>query len=64
MKEGEKKMKLSKYIDHTLLKPDASKDAIRKLCREAREYDFKSVCVNSGNIPLCKEELEGSDVLV
>ncbi|MBR4462273.1 MAG: deoxyribose-phosphate aldolase [Erysipelotrichaceae bacterium] len=57
-------MKLSKYIDHTLLKPDASKDAIRKLCREAREYDFKSVCVNSGNIPLCKEELEGSDVLV
>ena len=57
-------MKLSKYIDHTLLKADASKEAIRKLCQEAIEYDFKSVCVNSGNIPLCKEELEGSDVLI
>ena len=57
-------MKLSKYIDHTLLKADASKEAIRQLCREAKEYDFKSVCVNSGNIPLCKEELAGSDVLI
>ncbi|MBQ6559529.1 MAG: deoxyribose-phosphate aldolase [Erysipelotrichaceae bacterium] len=57
-------MKLAKYIDHTLLKADASKEAIRKLCREAKEYDFKSVCVNSSNIPLCKEELAGSDVLV
>ncbi len=64
MKEGEKKMKLAKYIDHTLLKADASKEAIRKLCKEAIEYDFKSVCVNSGNIPLCKEELDGSDVLI
>lgn len=57
-------MKLAKYIDHTLLKADASKEAIRKLCKEAIEYDFKSVCVNSGNIPLCKEELDGSDVLI
>ena len=64
VREGEKKMKLSKYIDHTLLKADASKEAIRQLCREAKEYDFKSVCVNSGNIPLCKEELAGSDVLI
>ncbi len=57
-------MKLAKYIDHTLLKADASKEAIRKLCKEAIEYDFKSVCVNSGNIPLCKEELAGSEVLI
>lgn len=57
-------MKLSKYIDHTLLKADASIDAIKKLCTEAKEYDFKSVCVNTCNIPLCKEELNGSDVLV
>ncbi|MBR4421054.1 MAG: deoxyribose-phosphate aldolase [Erysipelotrichaceae bacterium] len=57
-------MKLSKYIDHTLLKADASQEAIRRLCQEAIEYDFKSVCVNSCNIPLCKEELKGSDVLV
>lgn len=57
-------MKLSKYIDHTLLKADASVEAIRKLCEEAKEYDFKSVCVNPCNIELCKKELEGSDVLV
>ena len=57
-------MKLSKYIDHTLLKADASIEAIGKLCDEAREYDFKSVCVNTCNIPFCKEKLAGSDVLV
>lgn len=56
-------MKLSKYIDHTLLKADASIDQIKKLCKEAIEYDFKSVCVNTCNIELCKKELEGSDVL-
>ncbi len=57
-------MKLSKYIDHTLLKADASVEAIARLCDEARDYDFKSVCVNTCNIPLCKEKLAGSDVLV
>ena len=57
-------MKLSKYIDHTLLKADASLEAIRKLCDEAKEYDFKSVCVNTCNIEFCKKQLEGSDVLV
>ena len=57
-------MKLSKYIDHTLLKADASLEAIKKLCEEARDYDFKSVCVNTCNIPFCKKQLEGSDVLV
>ena len=58
------KMKLSKYIDHTLLKADASIDSIKKLCNEAIEYDFKSVCVNPCNIELAKNLLEGSDVLV
>ena len=57
-------MKLSKYIDHTLLKADASLTAIKKLCDEAKEYDFKSVCVNTCNIEFCKKELEGADVLV
>ena len=57
-------MKLSKYIDHTLLKADASIEALKKLCQEAIEYDFKSVCVNPCNITLCKELLAGSDVLV
>ena len=57
-------MKLSKYIDHTLLKADASLTAIEKLCDEAIDYDFKSVCVNTCNIEFCKNELKGSDVLV
>ena len=57
-------MKLSKYIDHTLLKADASKEAIAKLCSEAKEHDFKSVCVNPSYITYCKELLKDSDVLV
>ena len=38
-------MKRSKYIDHTLLKPEATQDQIEKLCQEAKQYDFASVCV-------------------
>ncbi len=57
-------MKLSKFIDHTLLKADASIESIKKLCSEAIEYDFKSVCVNTCNIEICKKELVGTDVLV
>lgn len=54
----------SKYIDHTLLKADASKSQIVKLCNEAKEYNFASVCVNTCNIEICKKELEGTDVKV
>ena len=57
-------MQLSKYIDHTLLKADATAEQIIKLCNEAKEYDFKTVCVNPSYIPLCKKQLEGSDVKV
>lgn len=57
-------MKLSKYIDHTLLKADALEKDIIKLCQEAKEYDFKSVCINPSYIPLVKKELADSDVLV
>ena len=57
-------MKLSKYIDHTLLKQDATKDGFIKLCKEAIEYDFKTVCVNPSRIELCKELLNGTDVQV
>lgn len=55
-------MKLSKYIDHTNLKPFATKADIEKLCREAKENDFASVCVNPCNVVLAKELLKGSDV--
>ena len=57
-------MKLNKYIDHTLLKADATTEQIKKLCAEAREYDFASVCVNSCHVPLAKAELDGTDVTV
>ena len=57
-------MKLAKYIDHTLLKADATKDEIIKLCKEAKEHDFMSVCINPSYIELAKKELADSDVLV
>ncbi|MBR2792395.1 MAG: deoxyribose-phosphate aldolase, partial [Erysipelotrichaceae bacterium] len=57
-------MKLNKYIDHTLLKPEATRAQIEKLCAEAREYDFASVCVNSCNVALCKSLLKDTDVEV
>lgn len=55
---------MNKLIDHTLLKADSTKDAITKLCEEAKEYDFASVCVNSSWVSYCKEQLKGSSVNV
>lgn len=57
-------MKTSKYIDHTQLKPDATKEKIVTLCQEAREYDFASVCINPCWIPLASELLRDTDVKV
>lgn len=54
---------LNKYIDHTNLKPFATKTDIENLCADAREWDFASVCVNPCDIALAKELLEGSDVM-
>ena len=53
---------LAKYIDHTLLKPEASAEQIRKICDEAKTWHFASVCVNPSRIALVAEELKGSDV--
>jgi deoxyribose-phosphate aldolase len=55
---------LASYIDHTLLKPDATEAQIRQLCKEALEFGFYSVCVNSSHVPLCAELLSGSSVKV
>lgn len=52
----------SKVFDHTILKPDASKDAVIKICNEALEYNFASVCVNQYRVKLVSELLKGSDV--
>ena len=55
---------LAKLIDHTLLKPDATRDEVKKLCDEARRYGFASVCVNTTWVPLAKALLRGSGVMV
>jgi deoxyribose-phosphate aldolase len=53
---------LAPYIDHTLLKPEATREDLVKLCEEARRYGFATVCVNSGNVALCARLLEGCSV--
>lgn len=55
---------LAKYIDHTLLKPDATTEDVNKLCAEARQFEFASVCVNPSHVALSKTLLHGSPVKV
>lgn len=57
-------MEIAKYIDHTLLKADATKNQIESLCNEAKQYGFFSVCVNPTWVSLAANMLEGSDVKV
>jgi deoxyribose-phosphate aldolase len=64
MPEGIAPADLAKLIDHTLLKPEATRGDIKKLCDEARRYAFYSVCVNPTYVKQCREELRGSDVKV
>jgi deoxyribose-phosphate aldolase len=52
------------YIDHTLLKAEATRDQVTQLCSEARQYHFASVCVNPTNVKLCADLLKGSSVNV
>jgi deoxyribose-phosphate aldolase len=51
-------------IDHTLLKPDATREEIRKLCQEAARFGFASVCINPWNVPLAAELVRGTKVKV
>ena len=53
---------ISKYIDHTYLKPEASVDDIRRICDEAKKYQTASVCVNPSYVKFVAEQLEGSGV--
>ena len=55
---------INRLIDHTILKPEASIDDIRKLCIEAKEYNFYSVCVNSAYVNVAYNFLLHSDVKV
>ncbi|MDQ0708070.1 deoxyribose-phosphate aldolase [Arthrobacter sp. RCC_34] len=54
---------IASYIDHTLLKPDASREDVQRLCAEAVEYGFKSVCVNPVWVKTAVQALKGSQVL-
>lgn len=55
---------LAKLIDHTMLKPEATKDEVMQLCAEAKKHRFASVCVNTTWVPLAKGLLAGTDVMV
>lgn len=57
-------LNIAKLIDHTLLRPDATVDDIRRLCDEARQYGFYSVCVNPFFVPMVREMLSGSEVKI
>lgn len=57
-------MDYAKMIDHTLLKPEATKEQVKNLCEEAVQYGFHSVCVNSSFVYYCAELLKDSDVKV
>ena len=57
-------MDIAKYIDHTLLAADATQERIEKLCEEAKQWKFASVCVNTCWAKLCAEKLKGTGVNV
>lgn len=57
-------MNYNKFIDHTALKPDTTKEVITKLCEEAKQYNFASVCVNPTWVKYCAEFLKETDVKV
>lgn len=58
------KQNIAKMIDHTILKAFSTRQDVIKVCREAKEYGFFSVCINPTHIELAKKELEGSNVKV
>ncbi|MEG0855455.1 MAG: deoxyribose-phosphate aldolase [Terrisporobacter sp.] len=58
------KQNIANMIDHTVLKAFSTKEDVIKVCKEAKEYGFFSVCINPTHIELAKKELEGSNVKV
>jgi len=56
------KNEMAKMIDHTLLKSEAAEEAVKKLCQEAADYNFASVCINPSYVKLAAQKLSGSDV--
>lgn len=62
--KGELPDDLARFIDHTLLKPEATLQDIVKLCDEAKRYHFASVCIHPSYVSFCARQLAGSDVKV
>lgn len=56
------KKDIAAYIDHTILKSEIGKEGVKKICDEAKQYGFASVCVNPSMIAYAASELEGTDV--
>jgi len=56
--------KIARVIDHTNIKKDAKKKDIKKTCQEAKDFDFRGVCINPGWVKLAKQELKGTDIKV
>lgn len=57
-------MNYNKLIDHTVLKADTKLETVKKICDEAKQYDFASVCINPTHVAFCANELKGTDVKV
>ncbi|MBU5272978.1 deoxyribose-phosphate aldolase [Staphylococcus caprae] len=57
-------MNKAKYIDHTLLKPDSTREQIDTIIEEAKIYQFKSVCINPSHVAYAAQKLKETDVLV
>jgi deoxyribose-phosphate aldolase len=53
---------IAKYIDHTILKPNATREQVKKICDEAKEYGFASVCINPTHVAFVANELKDSEV--
>jgi deoxyribose-phosphate aldolase len=62
--EGLDPKQLAKYIDHTMLMPDTTREAIKKLCDEAKKHKFASVCINPTHVVFVAEQLKGSGIPV
>ncbi|MCT4643154.1 MAG: deoxyribose-phosphate aldolase [Bacteriovoracaceae bacterium] len=57
-------MNINTYIDHTLLKANSTKEDIKKICDEAKEHNFKAVCINSYYVPYAKDILKDTNVSI
>ena len=56
------KQSIAKYLDHTLLKADATYEQLQAVCEEAKKYNVAAVCVNSVNVDFVHKELKGSGI--